>query len=157
MVEPLTCLSPRLLPILAAYCEITFTSLQRQQPKGSLCFPSATGNLCVLTSVFRALWRCECKSSQPSSVPKQVLAFKAPAVCIATWLELPCFAASSVLFFDTLFFSSTRGIISVGTADGSLHLVDPNSWRCHIRRIQAHKLYVAMLPGMHAAHCLTFH
>ena len=32
----------------------------------------------------------------------------------------------------------------VGTADGSMHLVNPNSWRRHIRQIQAHKLYAAV-------------
>ena len=43
------------------------------------------------------------------------------------------------------FASAARGIVVVGTADGSLHLINPNSWRRHIRRIQPHRLYIAML------------
>ncbi len=50
---------------------------------------------------------------------------------------------SSPLTF--VFTSAARGIVVVGTADGSLHLINPNSWRRHIRRIQAHRLYTAML------------
>jgi hypothetical protein len=84
-------------------------------------------------------------------VPEQVLALKVPAVSLAAWYHSHLFvAASTIIIFDFSFASSARGIIVVGTADGSLHLINPDSWRCHIRQIQAHRLYASTFPLMNA-------
>ncbi len=53
----------------------------------------------------------------------------------------PIFINTVVLTFS--FTSPARETIVVGTADGSLHLIRPNSWRRYVRQIQAHKLYAA--------------
>ncbi len=55
----------------------------------------------------------------------------------------------------TSFCSPARDTIVVGTADGSLHLIRPNSWRRYIRQIQAHKLYAATLTNILSTVLLT--
>ena len=125
---------------VAACCEMTFTSLQHRQRQGSFYWPWTKVDF-YLTLPFRALWRCGFKSSQASQAAQLLLEFKAPAVCDAAWLELPSISTFQQWYSLTVFFCSpARDVIVVGTADGSLHLINPNSWRRRIRQIQAHKL-----------------
>lgn len=79
---------PRFSHAVAACCGRTFTSLQHRQLQGSLYMPSAQAQS-YLTPSSRALWRCAVKTSQASQAPQLVLEFKAPAVCVAAWSELP--------------------------------------------------------------------
>jgi hypothetical protein len=54
------------------------------------------------------------------------------------------FPAQKWSFLTPFFCSPARDVVVAGTADGSLHLINPNAWRRRIRQIQAHKLCAAI-------------
>jgi hypothetical protein len=87
-----TITSPRACAALTGVCSAMrdhIYFITASATDGFVALSVAQSIFCVPTLLFRSLWRCEFKSSQPSNAPKRVLVFKAPAVCIAAWLKLP--------------------------------------------------------------------